>query len=99
MNETVGVGPVWGFLTVLHMDFMYELATVTTPKQGCRRYPEGAGQKQEDAWERSQGEEDHNQHWQEDVSSNQSNLQIWYESQIGEEGASMNMFSLVLFLV
>ena len=36
-----------------------------------------------------EGEKDHNQYWQEQVSSLESYLQVWYEDKVGQEGAAL----------
>ena len=51
----------------------------------------GNGGKSEDAGERREGEEDHDQHWQEQVSPVESYFQVWHEDQVRQEGIALQL--------
>ena len=67
--------------------------------KGCRGCSAWSGGQSEDAGERCEGEEDHDQHWQEQVSSVESYFQVWHEDQVRQEGIALQLnFSFVLII-
>ena len=67
--------------------------------KGCRGYSAWSGGQSKDAGERCEGEEDHNQHWQEQVSSVESYFQVWHEDQVRQEGIALQLNFSFVFII